>query len=166
MDASIDARSREPGCFMIRFAALLVAASMLAVSIPAAADGIPRKKRPVVTKEIKEEDPIRGRVVIERETVVEEKQVPPPVVAASPSPLPLPALPPPVFVWMPGHWTWNAPINMHVWVPGMYIRSGFPACTSARPRPKKSKASRCGGSASGSALAARTDRAASAPVRA
>lgn len=62
---------------MIRFAALLVAVPMLAVSLPAAADGI----------------------------------------APAPS-----APPPPVFAWMPGHWTWNGPMSAHVWVPGMYIR--------------------------------------------
>lgn len=62
---------------MIRFTALLVAVSMLAVNVPAAADGI----------------------------------------------VPTPSVPtPPVFVWMPGHWTWNRPMSTHVWVPGMYIR--------------------------------------------
>ena len=40
---------------MIRFAALLVAASVLAVSVPAAADGIAREKRPVVDQKDQKE---------------------------------------------------------------------------------------------------------------
>ena len=45
--------TRAGGFAMIRFAALLVAVSVLAVSIPAVADGVPREKRPAVTKKIK-----------------------------------------------------------------------------------------------------------------
>ncbi|MGD9616266.1 MAG: hypothetical protein AB7H90_13125 [Alphaproteobacteria bacterium] len=106
---------------MIRVAALLVAASVFAVSIPAAADGIPREKRPIVTKKIKKKKIVRKRIVIEKKVVVEQKEAAPPVVAAPPT------LPPPVFVWVPGHWTWNSPMNMHVWVPGMYVRPPSPA---------------------------------------
>jgi hypothetical protein len=106
---------------MIRFAALLVAAAVFAVSVPSLADGIPREKRPAATKEVKKKKIVRKRVVIEKRIVVEEKQAAPPVVPPSPPPLATP-----VFVWVPGHWTWNAPMNMHVWVPGMYIRPPSP----------------------------------------
>jgi hypothetical protein len=98
---------------MIRFAALLVAASVLAAGMPAAADGIPIEKRPTMTQKIKKKRIVRRRVVIEKKTVVEKKA--PPVVVAAPPP------PPPAAVWMPGHWTWNAPMSTHVWVPGMYV---------------------------------------------
>jgi WXXGXW repeat (2 copies) len=106
---------------MIRFAALLVAASVLAVSVPAFADGIPIEKRPTVTKKIKKKKRIvRKRVVIEKKIAIEEKEAPPPVVVAPPPP-------PPPAVWMPGRWTWNAPMNTHVWVPGMYVWPTPPA---------------------------------------
>jgi hypothetical protein len=106
---------------MIRFAALLVAASVLAVSIPAAADGIPREMRPAVTKKVKKTRIIRKKVVVERPVVVERKEeAPPPVVA-------MPAPPRPGYIWMPGRWTWNAPMNTHVWVPGMYVWPTPPA---------------------------------------
>ena len=102
---------------MIRFAALLVAASVLALGVPAAADGVPREKRPTVTKEIKKKRIVRDRVVIEETIIVEEKLPEPPVIVAPPPPPPAT----PVYVWMPGRWTWNSPMNMHVWVPGMYV---------------------------------------------
>jgi WXXGXW repeat (2 copies) len=104
---------------MIRFAALLVAASVLAVSLPAQADGVPLEKRSTVTKKIKKKRIVRKKVVIEKKIVVEEAA---PVIAAPASPLP----PTPVYVWVPGHWTWNAPMNTHVWVPGMYILPPLP----------------------------------------
>jgi hypothetical protein len=106
---------------MIRFAALLVAGSVLAASVPAAADGVPREKRPVITKSIKKNRIVRKKVVVEETVVVEEKEAPP-VVAA---PAPLPATP--AYLWVPGHWTWNSPMNMHVWVPGMYVLPPSPA---------------------------------------
>jgi WXXGXW repeat (2 copies) len=121
MDESIITGPRELEFLMIRFAALLVAASVLAVSVPSLANGIPLEKRPTVTKEIKKKRAVRKSVVIEERIVVEEKQAAPPVVPLSPPP---PATP--VFVWVPGHWTWNAPMSMHVWVPGMYIRPPSP----------------------------------------
>jgi hypothetical protein len=115
-------RATRAGDFaMIRFAALLVAASVLAVSVPSLADGIPIENRPTLTKKIKKKKIVRKKTVIEKRIVVEEKQAAPPVVPPSPPP---PATP--VFVWVPGHWTWNAPMNMHVWVPGMYIRPPSP----------------------------------------
>lgn len=103
---------------MLRVAALLVALSVLAVSIPAAADGVPREKRPVITKKIKKHRIVRRKVPVEKKVIVETEA--PPIVAA---PVPQqPIAPTPVYVWAPGHWTWNSPMNMHVWVPGMYIR--------------------------------------------
>lgn len=100
---------------MIRFAALLVAAAVLAVSVPAAADGIPVEKRQTVSKKHKKKRVVRRRVVIEKKIVVRKRETPPPVAAAPPA------------VWMPGHWTWNAPMNTHVWVPGMYVWPTPPA---------------------------------------
>jgi len=105
---------------MVRFAALLVAVSVLAGSVPAAADGIPREKRPVVTKKIKKNKAVRKKVVTEESVVVEQKETPPIVLAPAPPPSPIPVTP--VYVWAPGHWTWNSPMAMHVWVPGMYTR--------------------------------------------
>ncbi len=108
---------------MLRIAALLVAASVLALSVPAAADGVPLEKRPAATKKInKKRKIVRRKTVIEKEVVVEKKQAPPPVVVAPQAPPP-PAV---VYVWAPGHWTWNAPMNSYVWVPGMYIRPPSP----------------------------------------
>jgi len=107
---------------MIRFAALLVAASVLAVSLPAQADGVPLEKRPTVTKKIKKKRIVRKKVVIERKIVVEKREAPPVVVTPVPPPPATPA-----YVWMPGHWTWNTPMNMHVWVPGMYVWPTSPA---------------------------------------
>jgi hypothetical protein len=104
---------------MIRFAALLVAASVLALSVPSWADGIPVENRPAVTKKIKKKRTVRRKVVIEKNVVVEENEAPP-VVLAPPPPPPPPT--PPVYVWVPGHWTRNPPMNTHVWVPAMYIR--------------------------------------------
>jgi hypothetical protein len=106
---------------MIRFAALLVAASVLAVSLPAQADGIPLEKRPTMTKKIKKKRIVRKKVVIEKKIVVEKREAPPLAI------MPTPPSPPPAYVWMPGHWTWNAPMNMHVWVPGMYVWPTSPA---------------------------------------
>jgi hypothetical protein len=109
---------------MIRVAALLVAASVFAVGVPAAADGVPREKRPVATKKIeKKKRTVRERTVIEKKVVVEKKEKPAPVIAAPPPPPPVV----PVYVWAPGHWTWNSPMNMHVWVPGNYILPPSPA---------------------------------------
>ncbi len=105
---------------MIRFAALLVAISVLAASIPAVADGIPREKRPVVTKKIKKNRAVRRKVVTEEKVVVEQKEAPPVVLAPVPAPPPIPATP--IYVWEPGHWTWSSPMAMNVWVPGMYLR--------------------------------------------
>src|SRR4051794_21702277 len=98
---------------MVRFAALLVAASVLAAGLPAAADGIPIEKRPTVTK--KKKRIVRKRVVIEKKVVVDEAAAPPPVIVAPPPP------PSPPAVWMPGGWTWSAPMSTHIWVPGMYV---------------------------------------------
>jgi hypothetical protein len=106
---------------MIRFAALLVAASVLAVSLPAQADGVPLEKRSTVTKKIKRKRIVRKKVVIERKIVVEKKEM---LVVVAPAPPP-PATP--AYVWMPGHWTWNAPMNTHVWVPAMYVWPTSPA---------------------------------------
>jgi len=101
---------------MIRFAALLVAAAVLALSMPAVADGIPREKRPVATKKINKKRIVPRETVTEEEVIVQERAAPPPVVIVPPPP------PPPVgYVWMPGRWTWNEPISAHVWVPGMYV---------------------------------------------
>jgi hypothetical protein len=112
--------AREGGFAMLRVAALLVALSVLAVSIPAAADGVPREKRPVITKKIKKHRIVRRKVAVEKKIVIEKTEAPP-IVAAPP---PIPATP--LYVWAPGHWTWNSPMNMHVWVPGMYIRPPSP----------------------------------------
>jgi hypothetical protein len=112
---------------MFRVAALLVAASMLALSMPAAADGIPREKRPVATKKIKKKRIVSRETVTEEEVIVQERAAPPPVVIAPPppplvvAPPPLPPPPPVGYVWMPGRWTWNEPMTAHVWVPGMYV---------------------------------------------
>ena len=51
---------------MIRFAALLVAASVLALSVPSWADGVPIEKRPAVTKKIKKKRTVRNEVVSEK----------------------------------------------------------------------------------------------------
>jgi hypothetical protein len=106
---------------MIRFAALLVAGSVLAASVPSLADGIPREKRPVITKNIKKNRIVRKKVVVEEKIVVEKKEAPPVVAAPAPPPAT------PAYLWMPGHWTWNSPMNMHVWVPGMYVLPPSPA---------------------------------------
>jgi len=107
---------------MIRFAALLVAASVLAVSVPAWADGVTREKHPTITKKIKKKRIVRKKVVIEEEVIVEKRVAPPIVIApASPPPMAL------TYVWMPGHWTWNAPMNTHLWVPAMYVWPTSPA---------------------------------------
>lgn len=106
---------------MVRFAALLVAASVLAVSVPAAADGIPIEKRPQATKKIvtkkirKKRRIVRKEVTVEKTTVVERREAVPVAVA------PAPPLPPTGYVWAPGHWTWDVTMNTHVWVPGMYV---------------------------------------------
>ena len=72
---------------MIRFAALLVAASVLAPSVPSWADGVPIEKRPAVTKKVKKKRTVRKKVVSEKKVVVEEKEAPPVVLApASPPP--------------------------------------------------------------------------------
>ena len=111
---------------MIRVAALLLAAAVLAVSIPAAADGIPIEKRPAATKTIhKKKRIVRRKTVIEKDVVIEHRETPPVVLA---SPVALAPPPPPIgYVWKPGYWTWNAPTNMHVWVPGMYVWPTPPA---------------------------------------
>jgi hypothetical protein len=109
--------TRAGGFVMIRFAALLVAASVLALSVPSWADGTSVEKRPVVTKKIKKKRTVRKKVVIEKTVVVEEKGAPPPIVLAPAAPLP--AMP--VYVWVPGHWTRSASMDMHVWVPAMYM---------------------------------------------
>jgi hypothetical protein len=101
---------------MIRVAALLVAASVSAVALPAAADGIPREKRPTVTRTIEDNRAVGTGTVIEEKIAVEQKPAP---VVAAPSPPPPPMTP--VYVWMPGRWTWNSPMTTHVWVPAMYI---------------------------------------------
>ena len=106
---------------MIRVAALLVAGAVLAAGVPAAADGISREKRPVITKKIKKSRIVRRRLVTEKTVVVEQKPAPPVVLVPAPPPPPTP-----VYVWLPGHWTWNSPMSMHVWVPGMYIRPPSP----------------------------------------
>ena len=107
---------------MIRFAALLVAASVLAASLPAQADGVPLEKRSTVTRKVKKKRVVRRKLVTEKKIVVEKKEAPPVVVAPVPPPPPAPA-----YVWMAGHWTWNAPMNTHVWVPGMYVWPTSPA---------------------------------------
>jgi YXWGXW repeat-containing protein len=108
---------------MIRFAALLVAASVLALSAPSWADGVQIENRPAVTKKIKKKRIARKKVVSEKVVVVEEKEAPVPVVLAPALPSPAPVyVPIPVYIWVPGHWTRNPPMNTHVWVPGMYIR--------------------------------------------
>ena len=109
---------------MIRFTALLVAASVVALSVPSRADGVPIEKRPAATKKIKKKRIVRRKVVIEKRVVVEENAALPPVVLA-PAPPPPPPVPA-VYVWVPGHWTRNWPMNTHVWVPGMYIRPPSP----------------------------------------
>jgi hypothetical protein len=75
----------------------------------------------VITKKIKKKI-VRKKVVIEEKVVVEEKEAPPMIAAPVPPPIAAPA-----YVWMPGRWTWNSPMNMHVWVPGMYILPPSPA---------------------------------------
>ena len=75
---------------MIRFAALLVAASVLVLNGPSWADGVP------------------------------------PVVLAPAYPPPAEPVYIPVYIWVPGHWIRNPPMNTHVWVPGMYIRPPSP----------------------------------------
>ena len=108
---------------MIRFAALLVAASVLTLSAPSRADGVPIENRPAVTKKIKKKRIARKKVLSEKIVVVEEKEAPVPVVLAPALPLPAPvSVPIPVYIWVPGHWTRNPPMNTHVWVPGMYVR--------------------------------------------
>jgi hypothetical protein len=109
---------------MVRFAALLVAASVLAVSLPVAADGIPREKRPVVIKKVKKKKIVRKKIVTERKVIVETNEASPPAIIAAPPSLPPPM---PVYEWAPGYWAWNAPMNTHVWVPGMYIAPSSPA---------------------------------------
>ena len=116
---------------MIRFAALLVAASVLAVSIPAAADGVPREKRPVVTKKIKKHRVVGRKVAIEKKVIVEKQRRRRSSLAPAAAPAACPATP--VYIWAPGHWTWNSPMNMHVWVPGMYIR---PLIARGRAEPR------------------------------
>ena len=117
---------------MIRFAALLVAASVLALSVPSWADGVPIENRPAVTKKIKKKRIVRNEVVSEIYVVVEDKEAPPVVLAPA---YPPPAAPVyiPVYIWVPGHWTRNPPMNTHVWVPGMYIRPAI-ARRAAEPR--------------------------------
>jgi len=110
---------------MIRFAALLVAASVLALSVPSWADGVPIENRPAVTKKIKKKRTVRKKVVSEEYVVVEEK-VAPPVVLAPAYPPPAAPVYIPVYIWVPGHWIRNPPMNTHVWVPGMYIRPPSP----------------------------------------
>ena len=85
--------------------------------MPSPADGVPREKRPVAIKKIEKKKTVRTKPVAEETVLVEEKPPPPVILAPPPTPAP-----PPVCVWMPGHWTWNSPMNMHVWVPGMHIR--------------------------------------------
>jgi hypothetical protein len=116
--------TRAGGFAMDRIAALLVVALMLTAGVPAVADGIPGAQRPTVSQ------PRVRPQTVEETIVIEEKQAAPPVVIASPPPPPAPPTTPvdvPVYVWMPGHWTWNAPMRTHVWVPGMYIRPPSPA---------------------------------------
>jgi hypothetical protein len=105
---------------MIRFAALLIATSVFAASVPALADGMPREKRPVATKKIKKNKAVRRNVVSEETVVVEQRDAPPVMLAPGPQPSSIPATP--VYVWAPGYWTWSYPMAMHVWVPGMYTR--------------------------------------------
>ena len=59
---------------MIRFAALLVAASVLVLNVPSWADSVPIENRPAVTKKIKKKRIVRNEAVSEIYVVVEKKR--------------------------------------------------------------------------------------------